>query len=457
MLEVIAAWELDAALEDPQRTLMRTEAIAHIATGDAAVVVGPRGAGKTAASRVIVADSAPDRPTARIGLKDAFLVALRPLAGGEARERASASARYMMLLAALEAMLSEKLLHGSHIRELARCFAVVLEPRLEEALPLAFSRALLHEVFGDRAAPAARGDLVARIRTLELAVAQVLGSARALVLFDETADRSVVAGAFDPLRVDALRVLLAGVADLAQGPAHARVAPVVFARPGLYARMPDAERAVWDRRRFDLTWSAREMKEVMGRRLARAADPDATPRASSAALQSFLRGGPWREIWELTRARPRDAVFLLRAAARNARHRELDDIDAEALVWGRKTYTNHLRQDMADEIRDIVPDVDELLAGIARHGKTRMSAQELVEVIERALVEADSPEAVAASRGAIERFFEASAIGNVVGAGRGARARYIHDDPDAKFDYTAPVVIHPGLATALELDLEAAA
>jgi hypothetical protein len=456
MLDVIAAWELDAALEDPQR-ILRTPAIARIATGEAAVVVGARGAGKTAASRVIVAESARDRPVARIGLKDAFLVAIRPLAAGDERARASASARYMMLLAALEAMLSEKLLHGSHIRELARCFAVVLEPRLEEALPLAFSRALLHEVFGDSAAPAARGDLVARIQTLELAVAAVLGPARALVLFDETADRSVVAGALDPLRVDALKVLLAGVADLAKGPARERVAPVVFTRPGLYARLPDADRAIWDRRRFDFAWTSRDLKAAMGHRLARAADREAPAKAAAPALQAFLAGVPWRDLWTLTRARPRDAVFLLRAAARNARHLESEVVDAESLAWGRKTYANHLRQDMADEIRDAAPEVDEVLAALARHGKAVMSAEELVEVIERALLEAGSPEAVAASRSAIERFYEASAIGNLVGQGRSARALFVHDDPDAGLDYTAPIVIHPGLASALELDLDAAA
>jgi hypothetical protein len=457
MLDVIAAWELDAALEDPQRTLMRTAAIARIATGEASVVVGARGAGKTAASRVIVAESSRARPVARIGLKDAFLVALRSLAASDERARASASARYLMLLAALDAMLAEKLLRGSHIRELARCFAVVLEPRLEEALPLAFSKALLHEVFGDRAAPAAKGDLGARIATLELAMAKVLGSARALVLFDETADRSVVAGALDPLRVDALKVLLTGVGDLAKGPAHARVAPVVFTRPGLYARLPDQERAIWDRRRFDLGWTSRELKAAMGHRLARAVDDESPAKAAVPAIQAFLFDTAWSEVWALTRARARDAVFLLRAAARNARHRECDDADPEALRWGRKTYANYLRQDMADEIRDAAPDVEEVLAGLARHGKARMSAQELVEVIERALVEADSPEAVAASRGAMDRFFEASAIGNVVGVGRNERTRFIHDDPDSTLDYTAPVVIHPGLASALDLDMEVAA
>jgi hypothetical protein len=197
----------------------------------------------------------------------------------------------------------------------------------------------------------------------------------------------------------------------------------------------------------------------MARRLARAADRRAAQRAFAPAMESFLRdsASSWDDIWARTRARPRDAVFFLRAAARNARHRNLGAVDPEARRQAEKVYAAHLLQDMADEIRDVAPDVEAVMMGIARHGKRRMSAPELVEVIERALVEEVSPEAVAGARGAIERFFEASAIGNWVGHGRAARARFAHDSADAVLDYAAPIILHPGLASALEIDFEAAA
>lgn len=467
MLDAIAAWELDAALEAPQRYLLRTAAIDAVASGRASVVVGARGAGKTAASRAVVADSSRERPAARIGLKDAFLAALRPLSAPEQQPLASAFARYLMLLAALEAMVSEKLLAGSEIRELAREFAVTLEPSLAEALPLAYSKALLYEVFGDRAAPApTHGPLIDRIGVLEAAAAKALKDARAIVLFDEAVDRSVVAGAFDALRVDALRVLMLGVADLASGPARERVMPVVFTRPGLFARLPRHEQDFWAGRRLDLTWTSRDLKAAAGWRLARAADPEAGPKAASQALSRFLSAGGrglwpseeagWDLLWSLSRARPRDMVFYLRAAARNCRHRGVSIVDAEALQQARKTYAAYLRQDMADEIRDAAPDVEELMDAIARHGKRRLSAPELVEVIERVL-DSQGVEAVAGSQGALERFFEASAIGNWVGEGRAGHRVFVHDDPAARLDYNAPVVIHPGLASALELTGEQAA
>jgi hypothetical protein len=467
MLDAIAAWELDAALEAPQRYLLRTAAIDAVANGRASVVVGARGAGKTAATRAVVADSSRERPAARIGMKDAFLAALRPLAAPEQQPLASAFARYLMLLTALEAMMAEKLLHGSAIRELAREFAVTLEPSLAEALPLAYSKALLYEVFGDRAAPApTRGTVVERIPALEAAAATALKDARALVLFDEAVDRSVVAGALDALRVDALRTLLLGVADLARGPARERVVPVVFTRPGLFARLHRHEQEFWAGRRLDLTWTSRELKAAAGWRLARAVDPEAPPKAASHALARFLADagkGAWGEdagwdlVWSLSRARPRDMVFFLRAAARNCRHRGVDAVDAQALQQARKTYAAYLRQDMADEIRDAAPDVEELMDAIARHGKQRLSAPELVEVLERVL-DSHGIEATAGSQDAIERFFEASAIGNFVREGRGGgHDVFVHDDPDARLDYTAPLVIHPGLASALDLAAEKAA
>src|SRR5690606_38140293 len=128
-------------------------------------------------------------------------------------------------------------------------------------------KGLLCEVFGDPAAPrAVRGDVEARILTLEHAVANALGKRRALVLFDETADRSIVAGAFDALRVDALKVLLAGVRGLGGGPARARVIPVVFTRLALYSRLLERDRAGWRDRLLYLTWTSRELRAAAGRR-----------------------------------------------------------------------------------------------------------------------------------------------------------------------------------------------
>jgi hypothetical protein len=468
MLDAIAAWELDAALEAPQRYVLRTDAIARIAAGEASVVVGTRGGGKTAAARLIVAESSPERPAARIAMKDAFLAALRPLADGEGRARASASARYLMLLAAFEAMLAGQILQGSEIRELARTLAVALHPSIREALPHAFSKGLLFEIFGDGSD--VRGDVEEQILSLEHAVANALGRRRALVLFDETADRSVVAGAFDALRVDALRILLTGLRDLRAGPARDRVVPVVFARPGLYARLPDQDRALWRNRRLVLAWSSRDLRAAAAHRLARSRNARAAGGASDGlALQRFFidagRGGwvgegpSWNMIMSRTRARPRDMVFFIRAVARSARHRNLRRVDAEALRLGEITYAAYLRQDMADEIRDAAPDVDDLLAAIARYGKQRMSARELVELVERTLADVESEEAVAGARAAIERFYKAAAIGNWrAEGGRGGRDVFIYDfDPDATLDYHAPVVIHPGLASALGLELERAA
>ena len=73
MLDTVAAWELDSALESPERMFLRTRAIALIEAGKAALVVGPRGAGKTAASRLILAGSSPERPAARIAMKVSVL------------------------------------------------------------------------------------------------------------------------------------------------------------------------------------------------------------------------------------------------------------------------------------------------------------------------------------------------------------------------------------------------
>jgi len=470
MLDAIAAWELDAGLEPPERYYLRTGVIDRIESGSVSVVIGARGSGKTAATRHMTANGTALRPTARIGLKDAFMAALRPLASPAARTQASATARYLILLGAFEAIMEEKFLVGSQIRELAQEFAVTLDPQVAQALPLIFNRTVLYEVFGESreiASDTPVPDVRARIGPLEVAVARALGERQVFVLFDEAVDRSIIAGAFDALRVDALSVLLGGVFDLASGPAGAVVCPVVFTRPGLFNRLSAPERERWNHRRLDISWSSQELREISGFRVARSADAFAANIHPEAALRRAFKdavrgvetrdGAVWSFIWPRTRARPRDAVFFIRAAARNARHRGLDHFDPKTLIQAEKTYSAFLLQDMADEIRDVAPDVEDVLAAISRHGKRRMSATELIDVIESALAEAEFAEGVAGARGTIERLFEASAIGNWVGDGRGAHTRFSYDDPSAGLDYGAPVAIHPGLVIALDLELEAAA
>ena len=373
-----------------------------------------------------------------------------------------------MLLATFEAAVSEQLLQGGQIRDLAREFAVALDPLLIDALPLVFNKAILYEIFGDReTAPAPRADVAARIMTLEHEMANALGAHSALVMFDEAVDRSVVAGALDALRVDALSVLSWGMADLARGPAAGRIAPVILTRPELFSRLSDRERHRWRGERLDLSWTSHELQMLAGYRIARARNHHATAKQAEPALQSFFehasrrlgasQNAAWRFIWSRTRARPRDVVFFIRAAARNARHRALDHIDGEALVLAERTYAAFLLQDMADEARDAAPDVDHILGAIARHGKTRMTASELVDVIEHALKDAGSDEGVAGARVAIERLFAASAIGNWVGGPRHGRARFAHDDVTSTLSYAEPLIVHLGLASALELELEDAA
>jgi hypothetical protein len=469
-LDAIAAWEIDAALEPPGRAFVETRAIEAIADGGPRLVVGPRGAGKTAASRLITTISAGDRRAARLGLKDAFIAALRPLAAPDMAARASASARYLILLTAFETLMEEQLLGGAEIRDLAQRFSVGLDPDLAAALELVFNRSILYEVFGEAGPLApARGDVADEIAGLEEAMARVLDGRCALVLLDEAVDRSIVARALDDLRVKAFQVLLRGAADLAKGAAGGAIAPVVFTRPGVFARLPEADRLAWANKRFDLIWTPRELRDVLDYRVAVAiprklgASPErpagAFERLFAQAVREVAGRGcaPLDLVWPLTRARPRDAVFFVRAAARNARHRGAETIDAEALMQAEKTYSAFLLADMTDEIRDVAPDIDVVMRALAGSGQREMSAQDFVDLIERALAAANTDEGVAGARTMIECCYESSVIGNVVGEGRNAQGVYAHSAPGAALDYNRPVIVHPGLTSALDLTYAAAA
>ncbi len=467
MLEVVATWELDAELDLPERYFRRHPAEDALRGGGAQVLLGGRGAGKTMLARRLVAAENPLIPASRVALRDAFMAAVRRIKTLEPKE-ADATARYLILLGAFQALIEENLLQGSDIRELARGFAAKLDPRLEDALPLAFNRTLVFEIFGapgaGRAARASAGQAVAMV---ESRIAKVLEGRKALVLFDEAAERVADAGALDALRDDALTILLAAADRLSRSPAGAVIAPVLMVRPDLFERLPEHARYPWAERTCDLTWTPERLRDMCGHRVARATDPkiaDADIHADVVLKKMFRSArdvmdkerasrfsGYWNFVWRRTRARPRDAVHFLRAAARAAGYAGRDDIDAAALAEADRQQSAYLRRELTDELRADIADIDDVLSGLVELDRREMTAQQLMAALEGVLTRIEGSEAISGARRVIERLFAVSAIGNVADDGRKRREIFKFLEPAAEFDYGGAVVFHPGLARSMEL------
>jgi hypothetical protein len=467
MLEVVATWELDAELDQLDRYFRRHPAVDAVRAGGAQVLLGGRGAGKTALARHLVATSDPVFPAARIGLRDAFMAAVRRLKHLEPKE-GEATARYLVLLGAFQALIAENLLQGSDIRELARGFAARLDPRLEDALPLAFNRSLVFEIFGaPGAAREARNSPAQAVAMVEARIVKALEGRKALVLFDEAAERVADAGAMDALRDDALIILLAAADRLSQSPAGAVIAPVLMARPELFERLPEDARYPWRDRTSDLAWTRERLLDLCGFRVARAADARvgeseaqpgqalkrmfASARAVMDAERTPKAAGWWNYVWRRCRARPRDAVHFLRAAARAANYAGRSDVDAAALAEAERQQSAYLRRELADELRADIADIDEVLDGLVELDRREMSAHDLVAALENVLARLEGAEAISGARRVIERLFAVSAVGLVAHEGKRRREVFRFLDPDLELDYSAAVVFHPGLARAMEL------
>lgn len=458
MLEQIAAWPLDAEDDNIGRYHLPAPAASRIAQGEASLVLGPPGAGKTALATYLARAGGYGGLAKTIALTEALTGALR---GQHGPSSAGADAAELLIfLAAFEALVDSRVLQGSAIRDLAPLLALDIPPRTLAALPLAFTPSIIEEVFGHPDAPRPRAALNDGLPRARVGLARLLGERAVLVLIDEAPTRAGARRTIDALRVDVLADFLGAMETIARvGPAAVR--PVMFTREGLFGALEGEVAQTWRPRRLDLAWSEEELFQVAAFRCARAASAEFAEgefqpgsvlrRVFQAASRDMGEGagrreGPWHHIWRRTRARPRDAIHYLRAAARAALETGADSVNAHALRRAEAMHAAYLHASVIEELSADFPDVEAALDALAEIGAGPVDPGTLNQAMEAALARRAEGEATAGARRAIELLFAASAIGNVVEeGGRKTRSVFRHLAPEAQISWADPFQVHPGL------------
>lgn len=467
MLGAIASWQLDAERDDAARYYLDPPGLAAVAEGEVALILGARGAGKTALAERFLAQETDARVATRLALKDAVAAALRRQgAGGERTADGEGAARLVILIAAFEAMIDRRLVRGSAIRTLAKLFALDVGPRVEATLPQIVNRNIVIEIFGSRPGEGERAPLMEGLERLEAALAPVLAGRRVFVFVDEAAEERDERGALDPLKVDVLADLLHAAATLPPADRGAPVAPVILARPEVFARLPESERRGWAERRLDLRWTEETLMRAAGFRAARAASADFTEAEINAPafLRRVYRGAArmmadedprresvWPYIWRRTRATPRDMVHHMKVSAAAARAAKRDDVDARALAHAARAHALYMRRAMADDLAVDFADPDAMLGALGALGARTGDFVRLQAALETALREAGQADVTHEVARAIERLFAVSALGVATHDGRRAVEAYRCTDPALEIDPRDPIVAHPALADALGL------
>lgn len=459
MLDAIAEWSLSAEDDDRVRYHRpHPRARALLATSN--VILAPRGGGKTALALHAERVADVDAPATRVAIDAEIAAAFTSLA--DPVERAAVG-EVFVLFGAFQALAAQGGLTGGDIRAIAPRFAARYPHRIAAAFTRLFDHGLVFEAL-ERAPAAFAGRPVADALPEARAALQPYLSARTpIVMIDEPATQPGAVDDLDALRGAALRV----ISDAARAATTDGVRVVILARPEVWARASGAAQDGV----VTLDWSETDLMDVAAFRAARAASPDfamSEVNAPSVLRRVFAgaarrmtasdwrRDGPWPYVWRRTRARPGDMVHFLRAAARAALRVGRDAVDPSALEAAEAAHAVFLRRAVAAELRGDIPEIDDVLAGIAMMPERGSSVADFVGAIETALSRLEATEATAGARRVMDRLFAASAIGQAAApangrGGQGPREVYRAADPNATLTLADRIVIHPALAHALGL------
>jgi hypothetical protein len=244
--------------------------------------------------------------------------------------------------------------------------------------------------------------------------------------------------------------------------APASILPIVFLRDDIYELLTDPDKNKWEDQKIALNWKSEKLKRMLAFRIERAERLESAHFDFDTAWEKIFphklidvgtsrrRQQPIFEfMYSLTHSRPRDFVRLLKEAARSSLEQGHHRITADTIRGIEGDYSNHLRQELVNEIRGVIPDIERYFTEIGKIRKQRFRTvdfeSEIAVIIRR---KTDDTYSFTADQIA-QMLFHFSVIGN---AGKENRPYYKYQKPFETLSYSAPVVIHRGLLRSFGLD-----
>ena len=316
-----------------------------------------------------------------------------------------------------------------------------------------------------------------RLNVLESLIIENAGDSTYFLLFDELdADYASVAqadtkGSYFEL-ISSLFKAVQDVRAKFSNIHSAKIRPIIFLRDDIYERIQDSDKNKWQDARVDLQWDASRLKDLMNYRINRAIDRGffAGDDVMTSGIRNY-QGAHVESHWDTIFAsidftppgrkkrvnifqnlcanslmRPRDFVAYLQYCASCAKPTEAR-ISEQIVVEAEMSFSAYMRQEFVDEMYVEVPNIKQVIHAIMRQGKKSFllaasseDLRRLLRVDECGNVRSDSP---------LEMLFAFSLIGIKLPKKPRPLFRYLH--PDASFDPSCEIAIHPGLHRTLRL------
>ncbi|MHA6324549.1 P-loop ATPase, Sll1717 family [Roseivivax sp. CAU 1753] len=475
LLNQISRWKLEAADEDSHRYFYHAQEVDDLENGMNSMVIGRKGAGKTAICRYFETDIKFDQFSTKLSFKEFpfnILYALEDKAFTTPSQYISLW-KYLVYNSVLMLMMKNQNVGAEFHSRMSELYSddefKSFNSRLQSWTEKSFGAGILslsgkydvkHEI--------ARiediwQDLIPAMETL---IIRNIDDSKYFIVFDELDEdfRNYWENENRVRYLSLITSLLKATSNVRRifSDNGCKVFPIVFLRDDIYELLVDPDKAKWEDNLIHLSWKKSELKNLLAFRLARSRDPQAETFnfdkewGNLFQKKDRLRKGEkdfseFDSILSLTHSRPRDFVRILKDAAKLSIRQGHKKITSDTIRGIDGDYSTKFREELVNEINGVIPDISNLLAHFGGTHKQRHPYTQFIEHIEdyQETEECDEMTKKLPATAISKILFHFSIIGN---------ANRRNNQPIFKYQRThltinpsEPIVFHRGLLKTMGL------
>ena len=470
-LEEVANWSTDPRSEDTPRYFYRTEDMRHIESGRKPIVTGRKGTGKTAISEFITTRMDPRLFTRLLSFKNFPFNELYALSDAAYPPPNQFITLWKLII---YSELAQLLRDNQSIDPLVREQLEQVYPHdLRDSLGIKVARWTSAEfkldylgkgigIGGSQATDATPRSWIQRVDALEGFLLANMDDATYLLSFDALdEDYHHLLDSPDARQyTNLLAGLIKAVFDVRSVFRRPRFAllPVVFLRDDIIAQLHDPDRGKWLDHVLKIDWTPAQLRALLAHRLLRSQNPEAGEAPVDDSWALLFSPEPVKDpyygtstsifdfISSRTLLRPRDFVIFARQCAQYLLQSRLPRASPEVISAVEKDCSSVFRTFLEDELDTAVPDIRRIFDVLSFMGSSRFSFNRLSDTYGRHL--GSSGDDARDLKKILSILFDFGVLGF---AASNRRPIFKYLSKDAAFDFTATLLIHPGLAASLQM------
>lgn len=385
----IAKWKIDASHKANERYFFENKAVAPIRSGDAVLVIGRKGTGKTAIALNLVDEASPTTFAAYLDFRElrTAVAGCSPMHGPDGINPWITVWKAILGHQLVQLMAQNQSIGGSAAPDILHFLAnsPLNHRELERFRPTKLSTNIKIPYFefnrSTDIAPKLDDTIWMPIqrKSREL-FCNHAGNAKYYVLIDCVGDDvKTISDEYEQIVIGLIKAAISMRVEASN--AGVNVFPCVFLRDDIFQELVDPDASKWSDYSARLEWGEHSLKGMLGHRLQKAYDINPkkgyrTFNGDWALVSNVTRMEDhtskrrieiFEWIWQRTHSRPRDFVRYLRIAARHALAANSAFIRSQDMESAAKKYSEEFRDEIIHEMTSKVPnakDVFELLQQI---------------------------------------------------------------------------------------------